>query len=95
MKITKILLAITGLIVATGAQAFADDVRTVFIQNSHGQTNILYRCYDTNLAYYEGGNTVGSAGAATIQNSAADSPYPSIRVINRDTGHGQQIPLFY
>ena len=95
MKKSKILFAVLGA-AAMSIQTFADDAEITLVPNGHGQLTPMYRCSQVNLALYEGGNTVGSGGVVTIQSMASDSnSAPTARMINRDSGHGQQIPLFY
>ena len=96
MKKAKILFAVLGSAAALGIQAFAGDAEITLVSNGHGQQIPMYRSSQVNLALYEGGNTVGSGGAVTIRSMAGDSnTAPTARMINRDSGHGQQIPLFY
>ena len=96
MKNSKILLLALGAAAAMSIQAFAGDMEITLVSNGHGQLVPMYRSSQVNLALYEGGNTVGSGGNVTIQSMASDSnSAPTARMINRDSGHGQQIPLFY
>jgi hypothetical protein len=91
MKIPKMMLIALGASVALGLQAMAGDLEIVTVSNGHGQSQPLFRSNDVNLALYENGNTVGSARSMSNDQSTDNSP----RLMSRDNGHGQQIPLFY